>query len=249
MIRIIKAEFYRIKHTWLPYLHGLLPILYAGMFYLAATTTSLKNYDVLAISEIYLVLLGAALPIVFGAITAKVADMEANAGGFQVLLGTPLSRIKVYSGKLLVLFLGAFFSISLAVLCFGLLFGQQSLYAWWLEGFLLWLGSLLTYMLHLWLALSFGAGATLGLGFAESLLALLAMTNLGDGIWQFLPATWPARLPATDLLVGHMADPSHHLHLSQDFERWFYIALPLTVVIFIASLLWFKCWEGQSRTE
>lgn len=144
-----------------------------------------KNFSYMDIILNYFVLLGAILPIIFGAITSKVVDMEASAGRFQVILSTTKSRSKAYGGKLIMLLLSFLFSISLAVFIFAMLFGNQATMAWLIELLLVFIGCLSTYMIHLWVSLMLGGGASIGLGFVETLIALLSITNLGENIWYF----------------------------------------------------------------
>ena len=44
MINILKSEFYKLKHTWIPWAHFILPVLYSLLFYEAATNIGLKNF-------------------------------------------------------------------------------------------------------------------------------------------------------------------------------------------------------------
>lgn len=246
MMNILKSEFYKLKHTWIPFAHFILPVLYALIFYWAATFTSLKNFSDMDIIKNYFVLLGAVLPIICGVITSKVVDMEASAGRFQVLLSTTKSRSKAYGGKLIMLLLSFLFSISLAVFIFAMLFGNQGTMAWLIELLLVFIGCLSTYMIHLWVSLMLGGGASIGLGFVETLIALLSITNLGENIWYFLPCTWASRLSATYIVGSELADSSY---LIKEFTMWGYVAIPITVVIFTGSLLWFNRWGGKSISE
>ena len=116
MINIIKSEIYKIKVTWLPWIHIVLPIAYSLLFYVASKTTGLKNFEESDINQTYFVLLGAVIPIILSFITSKVVDMEMCAGKFQVLLSTTKSRSKAYIGKLLVLELGFVISLALAII-------------------------------------------------------------------------------------------------------------------------------------
>lgn len=206
----------------------------------------LKNFSYMDIVLNYFVLLGAILPIIFGAITSKVVDMEASAGRFQVILSTTKSRSKAYGGKLIMLLLSFLFSISLAVFIFAMLFGNQATMAWLIELLLVFIGCLSTYMIHLWVSLMLGGGASIGLGFVETLIALLSITNLGENIWYFLPCTWASRLSATYIVGSELADSSY---LIKEFTMWGYVAIPITVVIFTGSLLWFNRWGGKSISE
>ena len=83
MIKIIKSEIYKIKGTWLPWIHIVLPIAYSFLFYLALKTTGLKNFEESDISQTYFVLLGAVMPIILSFISSKVVDMEMGAGIFK----------------------------------------------------------------------------------------------------------------------------------------------------------------------
>ncbi|MCW1087313.1 lantibiotic immunity ABC transporter MutG family permease subunit [Streptococcus anginosus] len=246
MINILKSEFYKLKHTWIPWAHFILPILYAILFYGAATITGLKNFSDMDIIQNYFVLLGAVLPIICGVITSKIVDMEVSAGRFQVLLSTTKSRSKAYGGKLLLLLFSFLFSTSLAVLIFAMLFGNQENIAWLIELLLVVIGCLSTYMIHLWVSIMLGSGASIGLGFVGTLIALLSITNLGENIWYFFPCTWPSRLSATYIVGSKLANSSY---LIKELTTWVYVALPITVAIFIGSLLWFNRWDGKSISE
>ncbi|MFP5527013.1 lantibiotic immunity ABC transporter MutG family permease subunit [Peptococcus simiae] len=245
-MNILKSEFYKLKHTWVPWAHFILPILYALLFYGVAKITSLKNFDAMDIIQNYLMLLGAVLPIICGAVTSKVVDIEASAGSFQVLLSTTRSRSKAYSAKLLVLLLCFLFSTSVAISMFAIVFGHQSIAVCFVALCLVVVGGLATYMIHLWVSIRLGSGVSIGLGFFESLIALLAMTSLGDKIWYFIPCTWSSRLVATYIVGRKLAD---HSYLLKEFTMWMYVALPITLVIFISSLLWFYRWDGKLVSE
>ena len=240
MGRIIKSELYKLKHTWILWIHLVLPVLYALVFYLASQTTGLKKFSPDETIQVYFMLLGAALPIVFGILTYKVADMESRAGHFQLLLSAP-SRTRAYLGKAAALFLGFIWAASVAVGVFGGLFGHQTLAVWFAALLLLLAASVAVYLIHLWVALALGSVPSMGLGVVETLIALLAITGLGDKLWYFVPCTWPARLPGTYILAS--AYQNHSL-LAAEMAKWGFSALPMTAVIFIGSVIWFNRWDG-----
>ncbi|MDO4666982.1 MAG: lantibiotic immunity ABC transporter MutG family permease subunit [Streptococcus sp.] len=243
MIQILKSEFYKIKHTWIYWFHIILPVAYAITFYYTSKVTSLRNFEVSSIIQNYLVFLGAVLPIIIGVITSKIIDMEVSAGHFQVLLSSIKSKSKVYSGKLFTLLIGALCSISIAIVIFGLLFGHQLVIAWLIEIWLIFIGCVSIYMIHLWVSIIFGGGASIGLGFLETLIAFLLMTSLGEKMWYFLPCTWSSRLPATYIVGTQLTDGSFLYH---ELTMWIYIAIPMTILIFISSLIWFNKWDGKT---
>lgn len=246
MINIMKSEFYKIKHTWIPWVHVMLPIFYAIIFYEAYHKTALQNFDDISIIENYLVCIGLAVPMISGIMSSKIVDMEIGAGNFHVLLTTTKKRSQAYCGKLFLLFFGLFLSINLAVILFWLLFGRQIFALLFLGAIIMVIGSLCTYMIHLWFAIAFGGGASIALGFMETLIALLSLTLLGDKIWYFLPCTWSSRLPATFFLGSKTGDMSIFYG---EILKWSYSGMSLTIVVFIFSLIWFSKWDVKSFAE
>ena len=145
---------------------------------MALKTTGLKNFEERDIIQTYFVLLGAVMPIILSLISSKVVDMEIGAGNFQTLLSTTKSRSKAYIGKLLVLELGFVISLALAIIIFAILTGYQNILDWLIEFFLILISSLSLYMIHLWVSIVLSSGASIGLGFLETMIALLSMLSL-----------------------------------------------------------------------
>lgn len=246
MINIIKSEIYKIKGTWLPWIHIVLPIAYSLLFYVASKTTGLKNFEERDIIQTYFVLLGAVMPIILSLISSKVVDMEMSAGKFQVLLSTTKSRSKAYIGKLLVLELGFVISLTLAIIIFAVLTGYQNTLDWLIEFFLILISSLSLYMIHLWVSIKLSSGGSIGLGFLETMIALLSMTAIGDNIWYFIPCTWGSRLPALYIIIGKALDPSYFY---KELRLWGLIASFIILILFISSIVWFNKWDGKSVSE
>lgn len=246
MINIIKSEIYKIKGTWLPWIHIVLPIAYSLLFYVALKTTGLKNFEERDIIQTYFVLLGAAMPIILSLISSKVVDMEIGAGNFQTLLSTTKSRSKAYIGKLLVLELGFVISLALAIIIFAILTRYQNISDWLIEFFLILISSLSLYMIHLWVSIVLSSGASIGLGFLETMFALLLMTVIGDNIWYFIPCTWGSRLPAMYIMMGKALDSSYFY---KEFRLWGIIASFIILILFISSIIWFNKWDGKSVSE
>lgn len=246
MINIIKSELYKIKGTWLPWIHIVLPIVYSLLFYVASKTTGLKNFEESDIIQTYFVLLGAVIPIILSFISSKVVDMEMSAGKFQVLLSTTKSRSKAYIGKLLVLELGFVISLALSIIIFAILTGYQNILDWLIEFFLIVISSLSLYMIHLWVSIVLSSGASIGLGFLETMIALLSMTVIGDNIWYFLPCTWGSRLPAMYITMGKSLYPSYFY---KELRIWSFVALLIILTLFISSIIWFNKWDGKSLSE
>ncbi|MDY3119045.1 MAG: lantibiotic immunity ABC transporter MutG family permease subunit [Peptoniphilus sp.] len=246
MGRVIRSELYRVKHTWIPWIHIVLPMFYALVFFLASRLTGLKNFAPDDTIQAYFALFGAAVPSLCGVLTSKVVDMESGAGSFQALLATIPSRTKAYLGKEAALLLGFLLSASVAVVLFGCLFGQRGAGFWGAALFFLLCGVPAVYCMHLWVALALGSGPSIGLGFVETLIAFLAMTGLGDKFWYFLPCTWPARLPGTYIVGSAWQDPSL---LTGELAKWSFAALPITAMVVFGSLVWFRRWDGKTWSD
>ena len=213
---------------------------------MALKTTGLKNFEESDIIQTYFVLLGAVMPIILSLISSKVVDMEMSAGKFQVLLSTTKSRSKAYIGKLLVLELGFVISLALAIIIFAILTRYQNISDWLIEFFLILISSLSLYMIHLWVSIILSSGASIGLGFLGTLVALLSMTVIGDSIWYFIPCTWGSRLPAMYITMGKALDPSYFY---KEFRLWGIIASFIILILFISSIIWFNKWDGKSVSE
>lgn len=246
MIKIIKSEIYKIKGTWLPWIHIVLPIAYSLLFYAVSKNTGLKNFEESDIVQTYFVLLGAVIPLICSFISSKVVDMEMGAGNFQTLLSTTKSRTKAYLGKLLVLELGFVISLALAIIVFAILTGYQNILDWFIEFFLILISSLSLYMIHLWVSIELSNGASIGLSFLETMIALLSMTVIGDSIWYFIPCTWASRLPAMYIKLGKTLDPSYFY---KELRIWSFVALFIILILFISSIIWFNKWDGKSVSE
>ena len=213
---------------------------------MASKTTGLKNFEENDIIQTYLVLLGAIMPIILSLISSKVVDMEMSAGKFQVLLSTTKSRSKAYIGKLLVLELGFVISLALAIIIFAILTGYQNILDWLIEFFLILISSLSLYMIHLWVSIELSSGASIGLGFLETMITLLSMTVIGDSIWYFIPCTWGSRLPAMYITMGKVSDWSYFY---KELRLWSFAALFIILALFISSIIWFNKWDGKSLSE
>ena len=208
--------------------------------------TGLKNFEENDISQTYFVLLGAVIPIILSFITSKVVDMEMSAGKFQVLLSTTKSRSKAYIGKLLVLELGFVISLALAIIIFAILTRYQSILDWVIEFFLIVISSLSLYMIHLRVSIILSSGASIGLGFLETMIALLSMTAIGDSIWYFIPCTWSSRLPAMYIAMSKVSNWSYFY---KELRLWSLTASFIIIALFISSIIWFNKWDGKSVSE
>ncbi len=246
MGRSIRAELYKMKHTVLPYMHIFSPLLYTMSVYLAYRYTGVRNFSANELTKNYLAILGSLIPVLIGFVTAKESDLESGAGHFQFVLAEGGSRVRIYLSKLIALLLCGVFSLFLAVFSYTALLQNQNVYDALAETAMLAYSSLSIYLIHLWAGFQFGGAVSIGIGFSEMLLAFLAMTNIGDPVWYFLPCTWPARASATYLL-GKTEFGKAIAH--GELLKWYAIAVPVTMLLIITSILWIRLWNGRTNTE
>ena len=201
-INYIKADLIKMKHLSILSVHIVIPIGTAAAFLTYYAYSSWDGYTKVAA---YYQALGAGFPTLIGLFCAMLAEQELSAGTFQNMLSVTKRPIAFYS-KLLVLMLFGMGAVFLASVMFGtgyfFFLGQQYIqYSFYIEAAFVMMGSnIFLYILHMFLALRFNKGVTIGLGIVESLLSALFLTGLGDGIWMFVPAAWACRFISMFLL-------------------------------------------------
>lgn len=195
----------------------------------------------------FLEFIAVSFPLIIGLISAKAIEQEGQAGSFQNMLCGIKSRAKVYLSKLILLFVLGIISVLLAVGIFGAFF-KAAPAAFYLKAIgVLILSSIFLYVLHQFVSLQFGRGASIGLGIAESLISALALTGLGDGKWYFIPCTWGARL--CDYLVYIWSNPASFSIGNTEIIKGILIAGISSTIAIIASILWFQNWEGRKTYD
>jgi len=190
----------------------------------------------------------AAFPVLIGIVTGLSAEQEAEAGHSQELLFHP-SRLQALFSKVVLflllgsmaLFLAAFgFSVSFSA-AFHITFFAVSTYLSLILVMLL--CNLFTYIFHWFLSLRFGKNVSIGVGIVESILGMLLLTVLGNGIWPFVPCAWGFRLLRTLLTHGTLSVAFGGKLLAMVF-------IPvLTALALLLFVLWFLRWEGNKSEE
>lgn len=248
--RSFRSELIKLKRQPLVWIHLLVPLAGIAIFLGYYSYTSFP-----AVSKIsaYIQVLAIAFPTLIGIVCSVAAEQEASAGQYQQLLALS-NRFAALAAKLTLLLLLGYCSSVLAAAGFGTGFTyilkQQSA---WGPGFYIETASLLfgsclfLYILHLFISLRFGKGASIGLGIVESLVGALLLTGLGDYIWIYIPSAWPIRflsiwmqydLTSLDTLPsGLLLGPG---------ILW---CAGATVIGMILLGYWFVRWEGTQSVE
>ncbi len=241
--RLVRAEFWKIRHTLLPWIHVLIPLL--------GITVFLSYYRLSRVSDEgkvsgYIQTLAIAFPLIISIVCCLSVEMEER-GHFQTFLGSAVHKKNALLAKWLVLSGMGFASMLLAVGGFAagywgmtgkMVYGKAEYFC---MAVVLMLNGIGLYLFHLFLNLSFSRNISLCAGTAQLLVAALFLTGLGEGLWQFFPCSWGSRWSGYLLLYW-----KGNLSVSAEFV---YKSLGICVC-FCAALwglifLWFHYYEGR----
>jgi len=225
------------------WIHILIPLAAAVLF---VGYYSVSPWNAEAKISGYFEVIGAAFPLMIGLISGKSVEQERQSGNFQTMLCGVKSRSAAYTSKLIVLLMPGIIAIAIAIGVFATGFQTAPGVIYVKAAGLLIAGSVFPYILHLFISLRFGRGASIGLGIVESLISALALTGLGDRGWYYIPCTWSARL--CDCLVSIWINPSQAIGYAE-IEKCMTVAIPATIAAFLISLLWFQRWDGSRSNE
>ena len=244
IVRCIKAEFIKCRHSALLYLHILVPLLGAVVF---AGYFHISGWDVQTNISAYLEVLAIAFPFLIGIVVGMVVQIENQAGHWQLMLGTISSRCATYIGKIAFLLIGAATATVLALGCFAVLYREAPLILYLKAGILLIVAVFPLYLVHLYVGMHFGKGASMGLGIAGSLVSALMITGLGDTVWKYDLWAWGVRF--MDYTVLSWSQPETFNLISNEFRMGIVISLLSSLLLFFLSIIWFRCWEGSREND
>ena len=240
----IKAEFVKCRHSALLYFHILVPFLGAVVF---AGYFRISGWDIQTNISAFLEVLAAAFPFLIGIVVGMVVQFENQAGHWQLMLGTIPSRPAAYIGKLSFLMLGAVGAAALALGCFAAIYREAPFILYLKAWVLLVLAVFPLYLIHMFVGMRFGKGASMGLGIAGSLVAALMVTGLGDAVWKYNP--WAFGVRFMDYTVLSWSNPDVFHLVSHDFIIGIVIALLFSLLLFVFSIIWFRSWEGSRDAD
>ena len=242
----LKSDFLKTRHLSANAAYLVLPAATAVMFLLYYACVPWESLQKIAV---FYQVQGIGLPFLTGLFCAMAADQEQSAGVFQNMLAADRRRLPFLS-KLLLLLLFELGAVLLASGIFGVVFlkgfGNLSVNAdfYFIAAVILWGSSIPMYVFHLFLALKFSRGISLGLGIVESLIAALLLTGLGDNVWEYVPSAWPARLPSVFLGIY-----SGDILTNPEIERILPIYLTVTAAATACFVIWSGRWEGTKTAR
>lgn len=247
LFRFIRADFQKIRHTSVVWIHIIVPICISALF-VAYYSFSSATVDNVSKVGLYIQVLAIGFPLIIGIVCAMVVDQEALAGNFQELLMKKHKLLSFFSKVCTLIFmaLGSLI-IALGILGLGLEFlAHKNIFNPIFYGkiiLILLFCEIFLYLLHILCSFRFGSGASIGLGIGESLIAALMLTGLGDKIWKWIPCSWGSRIP--DYYIQLNINKSI-LYISE-FQNGIYICLIATILLFLISFLWFNYFEGRNE--
>ncbi len=249
ILRGIRTEFLKMRHTLLYPLSIAIPLLASGLFLLYYR---FAGWSEQAQISGYMELAGMALPFLVSVLCAGNIRLEEQ-NHFQVFLGSYPHKWNGLAVKGLALAGLCLSSISSGVFLFGtgyrVLLGKEGLSASWYLWMILvlFLGSVPLYLEHLFWNLQFSGTISQCVGVSQSLLSALFLTGLGEGRWKFFPCTWSAR--GVMLLCGRIAQNKTDSFFF-DLKETGWVICPLLFVLLCAIIgLWFHFYEGRQCND
>lgn len=255
--RLLRSDWLKWKRSVLSWTAVWIPVGYALVLaaYVASRPTS--NELVAASYRGFIEGWSVLLPMILGLWSGLMGLQEEQAGQFAGMLGAGVPRSHIFAGKWSFL---AFMTIAgtyLAVILFLAscsLFADVNLNTWglYLAGAgNVCLGSLVLVAIHLFLSFAAGFGATIGMGAAGSLMAvIIGSTVIGDAIWRWFPWAWGTRLPQLSglwMTMGKM-EPSVSF-LRVQWREGIALSVVAAMVSVAGSLVWFQRWEGRKSGD
>lgn len=240
-MRFLLADWKKTRHLSIRAAHVIIPAVAAVLFLIYYRYSP---WDACMKAEAYEQVLAIGFPFLIGIFSAVTAEQELAAGAFQSMLCAGKRAISFFSKYVLLVLLGAG-----AVLFASVLFGTGFFYVlgqrevrlayYWMAAFVLIGSNLFLYCFHLFLALRFSGGVTLGLGIAESLLSALLLTGMGEGVWISVPAAWGARFVTLFLRKYGRCGM-----IGSEWKMALFVCIAVTLAGLLAFYVWARVWDG-----
>ncbi|MCE3200167.1 lantibiotic immunity ABC transporter MutG family permease subunit [Paenibacillus sonchi] len=260
LLRLLSSDWLKTKRTPVRWLTGAAILGYPALllwYFARPARTAELPYE---IHQAFFQSASIILPVGIGLLAGLLAAQEENAGHFNGLLGQSAPRTLIYLSKLLqlVMLVTVFLFGSMLVLLSGMRYllhiEQPGIGIFMLSGLLALAGSLALCVLHLFLALAYGLGASVGAGGAGLLVAaIIGTTSIGDAIWPCVPWSWPARLAGLPALAMPGLTLPEGFTLSGFLRDQLFRGLVPACAVFmlaaVCSILWFCRWEGRKSYE
>ncbi|CCU60437.1 lantibiotic immunity ABC transporter MutG family permease subunit [Bacillus subtilis] len=251
LLRCLKADFQKSKHTSFMWLHLIIPIAFSTVLILYFYERDQSPFH---LYKSFMEAIAVALPLLIGVLCGMTASLEEQAGKFQVLLGSTSPKVIAYASKMLMLLFMELCSIGIALFIYiiGLKFilhvPDLSYDIFITGGAWLVAGSVALYCIYFFISCMFGMGASVLIGGAGLLMTALMNTGLGDAIWKYNPWAWGIRLLGLNGVL-HFKEKGDNPLLMHEINSGVLVMIFGIICIIIASLIWFSKWEGRKTFE
>ena len=231
-----------LLHIIVPLLGGLLFAMYFHLYSGQQSITQRLNLILQATSAFF--------PLAISIAVSLGINLEEE-GHFQALFVGMESKSKLIIAKL-ILFLGIG-AVAIVILFLPILFSvavmDQELSISVLNTVLysyvyLVLGNIVTYIIHFWLSLKSGLGASVITGVLESLIVIL-FSNLPLKLvisWEYITWAWAVNMCRQEIL-------QFNTQLSTLQPNIIFKVIIITFVLLLVFCIWFEKWEGRKNYE
>lgn len=244
VMRCIRSDFYKLKHTPILWLHLIIPFIGAFLF---LSYYSFSRWDTANKISGYLEVLAMIFPTLIGLMSGMIIEQEEQAGNFQMFFSSTKYKFITYISKLITLLILGIFSVIIAVGVFAIGFQKFSpIFYIQIAGYLF-IGNIFLYILHMLVSLQFGKGASIGLGIAGSLISALMITGLGDRCWKFIPWAFSVRL--CDYFLLSQTNAKYYNIATIEINKGLFIIVLGSIFIMAISIFWFQYWEGRKSFD
>lgn len=259
--RAVLSECVRLRRSPLIALHlacGLIAGVACGAYF------GVAPWDPRLGTDAFVQLIGALMPLMVAIVCGLDVDGEREASGLANLLAVPSRRIAL-AARVLVLWLLGFIAVAVALGSFSAVLGafgrdgfSAGVYARAAVGMAA--GSLVLYVVSVWLALALGRNAAIGVGAAGLACALFAvgglahglvtgeLTAASSGVLGFVPFAWAERLGSLLVELG-MATGAGLRAVIWQLEATSVLVLAVTAVGLAGLLFWVGFFEEGRRGE
>lgn len=215
-------------------------------------------------TDAFVQLVGALMPLMVAVVCGLDVDGEREASGLANLLAVPSRRIAL-AARVLVLWLLGVIAVAVALGSFSVALGafgrdgfSAGVYARSAVGMAA--GSLVLYVVSVWLTLALGRNAAIGVGAAGLACALFAvgglahglvtgeLTAASSGVLGYVPFAWAERLGSLLVELGLATDAGLRAVIWQ-LEVTSVLTLAVTAVGLAALLAWVGFFEEGRRGE
>lgn len=245
----MKSEVVKLRHTPIVLLHIIVPLL-GGILFVAYFHLYSGQQSIAQRLNLILQATSAFFPLAISIAVSLGINLE-EGGHFQALFAGTESKRKLIIAKF-ILFLGMG-AVAIAILFLPILFSaavmDQELSIpvlnTLLYGYLyIILGNIVTYIIHFWLSLKSGLGASVITGVLESLIVIL-FSNLPLKLvisWEYIPWAWAVNMCRQGILQFNTQRSALQPNI-------IFKVIIITFVLLLVFCIWFEKWEGRKNYE